>query len=290
MTDASSFSNPHEFKPTHIAIEWTVDFDKSVLVGAVTLDFEVVATAPTLVLDTRELAISTIDFLDENGGRVSASWSVRAGDSELGNALDVTVPPALLRTKQTLHCRVEYSTSPTATATQWLPGAQTAGGTHPYIFTQCQAIHARSLLPCMDAPGAKVTYEAAVRAPEWCTVLMSALPQGAASATPHARRGRRHGRLPLAIATENVHVLDRPVRRRTRERRALAACRVWAEPSVVRAAADEFADTETFLATTEELVGPYRWGRYDLVCLPPSFPTGHGEPVPHLCHADAAGG
>ena len=113
VTDASSFSNPHEFKPTHIAIEWTVDFDKSVLVGAVTLDFEVVATAPTLVLDTRELAISTIDFLDENGGRVSASWSVRAGDSELGNALDVTVPPALLRTKQTLHCRVEYSTSPT---------------------------------------------------------------------------------------------------------------------------------------------------------------------------------
>ena len=87
MTDASSFSNPHEFKPTHIAIEWTVDFDKSVLVGAVTLDFEVVATAPTLVLDTRELAISTIDFLDENGGRVSASWSVRTGDSELGNAL-----------------------------------------------------------------------------------------------------------------------------------------------------------------------------------------------------------
>ena len=279
VTDASSFSNPHEFKPKHIAIEWTVDFDKSVLVGAVTLDFEVLATAPTLVLDTRELAISTIGFLDENGGRVSASWSVRTGDSELGNALDVTVPPALLRTKQTLRCHIEYSTSPTATATQWLPGAQTAGGTHPYIFTQCQAIHARSLLPCMDAPGAKVTYEAAVRAPGWCTVLMSALPQeGAASAvhrTPDARGGTAVFRWaqPLKMSTYLIALCAGELESAELSPR----CRVWAEPSVVRAAADEFADTETFLATTEELVGPYRWGRYDLVCLPPSFPYGGME-------------
>src|SRR6185436_14049891 len=59
---------------------------------------------------------------------------------------------------------------------------------------------------------------------------------------------------------------------------------VYAEPSVVDAAAFEFADTEPMIHAVEELYGPYRWGRYDLLVLPPSFPFG-GMENPRLTFA-----
>ena len=52
---------------------------------------------------------------------------------------------------------------------------------------------------------------------------------------------------------------------------------VWAEPTAVDKAAKEFADTEKMIATTEKLYGPYRWERYDMLLLPPSFPYGGME-------------
>jgi leukotriene-A4 hydrolase len=53
--------------------------------------------------------------------------------------------------------------------------------------------------------------------------------------------------------------------------------RVWSEPSMVSAGEHEFADTEAFVAAAEAVVGPYVWGRYDLLLLPPSFPYGGME-------------
>jgi hypothetical protein len=54
-------------------------------------------------------------------------------------------------------------------------------------------------------------------------------------------------------------------------------CGIWAEPSVVHAAASELDDTEAMVASAEALFGPYRWGRYDLIVLPPAFPFGGME-------------
>ena len=55
------------------------------------------------------------------------------------------------------------------------------------MFSQCQAIHARALLPCPDAPTAKFTYDARVTVPEWATALMSAVSTGEPSAAGGAR-------------------------------------------------------------------------------------------------------
>jgi aminopeptidase N len=59
---------------------------------------------------------------------------------------------------------------------------------------------------------------------------------------------------------------------------------VYAEPAVVDAAAWEFAETANMMAAAERLYGPYRWERYDVIVLPPSFPMG-GMENPRLTFA-----
>lgn len=182
-------------------------------------------------------------------------------------------------------CKVSitYTTSSDpaqCTAAQWLPPSQTAGKVHPYLFTQCQAIHARSLVPCQDLPGAKFTYDAAITVPAWATAVMSALPgeeekvhrgkkskNGGGSKVFHFRQPVPIPSYLLALAVGELAGHDVSPR-----------CRIYTEPSVLEAAAFEFSQTEDFLKAAEDLTGvEYPWTRYDLLVLPPSFPYGGME-------------
>jgi len=132
--------------------------------------------------------------------------------------------------------------SPDAPAIQWLEPAATAGGQHPYVFTQSQAIHGRSLFPCQDSPGAKLTYSADVAAPKWCTVLMSALAQGTEA---HSGGGGGDAvvhkwKQPVATSTYLVALAAGQLESRDLSPRV----RVWSEPSVVDRAAYDFSETE----------------------------------------------
>ena len=191
-------------------------------------------------------------------------------------------------------CKVSitYTTSSDpaqCTAAQWLPPSQTAGKVHPYLFTQCQAIHARSLVPCQDLPGAEFTYDAAVTVPSWAMAVMSALPgeeekvhrgkkskNGGGSKVFHFRQPVPIPSYLLALAVGELAGHDVSPR-----------CRIYTEPSVLEAAAFEFSQTEDFLKAAEDLTGvEYPWTRYDLLVLPPSFP--YGESLPDVCDADFA--
>jgi len=190
---------------------------------------------------------------------------------------------------KTIEVSITYKTSSIpseCTAAQWLPPSQTSGKVRPYLFTQCQAVHARSIVPCMDCPGVKFTYDAEVTVPGWAVAVMSALPkeektrEGKVEDGPAAAAGEEGKKkvfefeqpvpIPsylLALAVGDLSSRDLSPR-----------CRVYSEPSVVGAAAHEFAQTEDFLRAAEDLTGvPYPWGRYDLLCLPPSFPYGGME-------------
>lgn len=256
--DYHSFANPSEVRVTHLALDLTADFETSKLFGSATLTVE--RSAPsfnTVVLDTRALDIASVTV---NGEAVP--FDMGDADPELGTPLSVELPEGADK------LTIAYSTSPEASGVQWLTPAQTAGKQHPFLFTQAQAMHARSFIPLQDSPQVRVTYTATIHTPEALLAVMSA-----SNDPTTARDGEYSFTMPqpvpsylIALAIGDLKF--KPMGERTG---------VYAEPSMLDAAAKEFEDTEAMLEVTEKTYGPYQWDRYDLLILPPSFPFGGME-------------
>ncbi len=257
--DPHSFANPQQIRVTHVALDLTVDFERQVLSGTARLDLERVdPESDVLALDTRELGIRGV----RNAGGDSLAYAFGATDEDLGTPLYIE-----LRDK-TSRVEIDYATVPGATALQWLNPRQTLGGEHPFLFSQGQAIHTRSWIPLQDSPGVRVTYEAALQVPDGVRAVMSA-----ENDPDVAPGGRFEFRMPQAVPPYLIAlgVGDLAFQSMGED------TGVYAEPGLVEAAAAEFEDTQAMLEASEALYGPYRWGRYDLLILPPSFPFGGME-------------
>ena len=265
--DVSSLANPSEIIVEKVALNWTLDFEAQSIHGSVALSARVVTEgAKHICLDSRDLQILEVRVDGEE-----STLTLDPPHAALGVRISIPTPEHRRSEGDLIEIMISYSTSPHASAVQWLPAAATSGKEHPFVFTQSQAIHARSLFPCQDSPGVKHTYTAAVEAPSWCTVLMSALSIGI---EPGKEGSRTHSwSQPVPVAPYLIALAAGDLRSSDVSERV----RVWAEPSIVDAAAFEFAETETFLAAAESLTLPYAWGRYDVLCLPPSFPYGGME-------------
>ena len=239
-----------------------VDFDARMVGGEATLMFSRPA-AGILDLDSKGLAIHRV-WVSATGAEVP--WELGPDQPILGRRLRLTLPP------ETHGVTIAYETSPEAAALQWLEPVQTEGGKHPFLFSQCQAIHARSLVPCQDSPVARITYDAEVVVPRQLTAVMSAGPAGD---EPGPVPGTRtfHFRMPQPIPPYLLALAVGQLASRDLSPRS----RVWAEPGTVDRAAWEFQEVETMIAAAEQLFGPYDWERYDLLVLPPSFPYGGME-------------
>jgi len=270
--DAHSYSNPEQVRVRHVDLDLEVLFDRKVLKGLSTLTIErTQAGADTLKLDTRDLKIIKTEASTGGTNFAPAQFTLSAADKVLGAPLTVQLSP------QATKVRIEYETSPSASGVQWLEPAQTAGKRHPYVFTQSQAIHARSWIPLQDSPGARVTYSATIRTPKELRAVMSA-------GEPHVKAKLLPGNYkfempqaipPYLIALAVGDIASKPLGDRTG---------VYTEPAMMDRAAREFEDTEKMIVATEKLYGPYRWGRYDILVLPPSFPIG-GMENPRLTFA-----
>jgi aminopeptidase N len=268
--DPHSFARPDEARVTHVSLDLAVRFDRRILEGRATLDLTRAPGAASVVLDTFDLAIAQV--ADETGRVLAHHLGPR--DPILGQSLTIELGP------ETSRVVIDYATSPDAPALQWLSPEQTAGRTQPYLFSQSQAILARSWAPTQDSPGIRQTYEARITAPQPLTAVMSAehlTPDGVDDGTGGRRFAfrMREAIPPYLFALAVGELAFRPLGPRTG---------VFAEPAVVDRAADEFADLERMVAAAEALYGPYRWGRYDLLVLPPSFPFG-GMENPRLTFA-----
>jgi aminopeptidase N len=322
-TDVHSYARPQEWKTTYLFLDLDVDFSRKVLRGTARLHLDRAPgeAASALVLDTRDLKIEKAEFTrdESNETWADAKFSLGAKDPILGAPLSIQIPP------DARAVRVTYETSPQAVALQWLEPAQTAGKKHPFLFSQSQAIQARSWIPIQDSPGIRHEYGAKIRVPKELRAVMSANmnPFGDEEDEDEARelspeeQARReaeknsavrefyfeqHRRIPsyliaLAVgdlAFENLDPEARglaaaaeepqspppppaPPRRGRRERRVEGRTGIYAEPPVIAAAAAEFEDTEKMVQAAEKRFGRYRWGRYDLLVLPPSFPFGGME-------------
>ncbi len=256
--DPHSYGNPNDARVTHVALDLDVDFAARALRGSATLDLSVTDGAATLVLDTRDLTIAAVT--DANGAALE--HALGEVDADLG------APLTIMLGDDTDQVRIEYATSPGATALQWLPAHQTLGGELPFLFSQGQAIHTRSWIPLQDSPGVRVTYAATIRVPEGMRVVMSAENHPEAALDGEFQFDMPQAVPPYLIAIGVGDLAFEAMSHRTG---------VYAEADLVAAAADEFADTERMTEVAETLYGPYRWDRYDLLILPPSFPFGGME-------------
>ena len=267
--DSHSYSNPSAVRVRHVDLNWDVLFDQKILKGTTTLTVERTSQTDPLILDTRELKIEKVETSVNGLNYTPGTFTVGTSDKILGAPLTIPLPPGATRV------RIQYSTSPGASGLQWLTPAQTAGKKDPFMFTQSQAIHARSWIPLQDTPAVRVTYNARVRTPRNLLAVMSAEND---ARTP--RDGDYSFRMRQPIPSYLIALAVGDLRFRSLGPRT----GVYAEPQVIDRAARELSDTERMVVATERLYGTYRWGRYDLLVLPPSFPFG-GMENPRLTFA-----
>ncbi|KAM9983373.1 hypothetical protein ACTFIY_000090 [Dictyostelium cf. discoideum] len=265
--DPSSLSNPQECKVTSLNLVLSVNFEKSQLQGYVEVASQIVKEgAENLILDTNQLEISHCNDVTSN----PINFKLSEEHKIFGKALIISIPEGLRSVGKEFIVRVYYNTTVDSNALQWLNKDQTAGKLHPYLFSQCQAIHARSLVPCQDSPSNKVKYQAEITVPKPLTALMSALSTGKTESTDSSVFTFTQE---IPIPTYLIAIVVGDLESRVIGPRS----KVWSEPSMVAAAEYEFANTEKFIAVGEDLLTPYVWGRYDILLLPPSFPYGGME-------------
>ena len=259
---AELFEDPHSYsreesKVTHLNWEAAVDFEKEIITATATWTLDE-NHGSEVIFDVKDLAISKVTLDGQE-----PIWDLEYDDELLGSALIVyDLGP------DSKEVSITYETSPEAEALQWYPAELTQGKRQPFLFTQSQAILARTWVPCQDRPGVRFTYEATVKVPKEVLALMSA-----SNPTQKNDEGIYEFSMPqpipsylLALGVGDLAFI--PLGERSG---------VYAEPEMVRNAAYEFAQTEDMIADAEEMYGPYYWGRYDMLVLPPSFPFGGME-------------
>jgi leukotriene A-4 hydrolase/aminopeptidase len=269
--DAHSYARPDHVRVRQVDLDLEVDFDRHRLHGRVTLAVERTSNddKQPLVLDSRKLLIQKVEASADGTNFTAAPFEVGKEDAILGSPITVTLP-AKVKT-----VRLYYATSPGASGLQWLDREMTAGKKYPFLFTQSEAIHARSWIPLQDSPAVRVTYRARIRTPKGLLAVMSAV-----NDPKDPRGGEHHFEMNLAVPPYLIALAVGDL-----EFRAVGPrTGVYAEPGVVEKAAAEFSDLEKMVAAVEGLYGPYRWGRYDVLVLPPSFPLG-GMENPRLTFA-----
>ncbi|MFL6742670.1 MAG: M1 family aminopeptidase/hydrolase, partial [Sphingomicrobium sp.] len=259
--DVHSFAKPLEARVTHVALDLDVDFDSKRIGGTAILDIERKPDSKQIVLDDNGLEIESI----ADAGKHPLQWQVGAKDSNLGAPLAIALKP------DTKRIVIRYKSAPEAGALLWLTPEQTAGKKVPFLFSQGESIENRSWIPTQDSPGIRQSWEATIHVPAGMTAVMSA-PR---STQPITQGGESvfsfkmpHSVAPYMIAISVGDLAFKPLGARTG---------VWAEPATLAAAARELSDSEKMVAAAEKLYGPYRWGRYDMLVLPPSFPFGGME-------------
>ncbi|MBA3550423.1 MAG: M1 family metallopeptidase [Nannocystis sp.] len=278
--DPHSFARPDEARVRHVGLDLDVDFEAQVLIGAATLKIDRAADAQELVLDTRDLTIVEVatgtapatasDAPLRLASRPELSWtpaSWRFGGVHpaLGTPLHITLPAGADLV------RIRYRSAPNANGLQWLGPEQTADRIAPFLYTQSQAINARSWVPVQDSPGVRITFDARISAPATTRPVMAAESLG----TETEPGGRIVHRFALDQAVPS-YLLALAVGR-LESASTGPRTGVWAEPGVLARAKAEFADMEAMLTSTESQFGPYRWGRYEVLVLPPAFPFGGME-------------
>jgi aminopeptidase N len=266
INDPHSFAKPELAVAEHLDLDIKVDFEHQQVSGKASWKINNKAKGKEIIFDNSGLNISRITLGAGGSGNGSeeqeTTFTIDKDVKYLGTALHVAIAP------ETKQVNIYYSSGKDASALQWLNPRQTAGKKHPYLFTQSESIAARSWIPCQDSPGIRFTYNANVSVPKELLALMSAENPQKKNTTGIYEFKQEHPIPSYLLALAVGDIAFKAVDSRTG---------VYAEPSALDKAVYEFADMGKMVDAAEKLYGPYRWGRYDLLILPPSFPFGGME-------------
>lgn len=259
--DQHTFANKDEAVITHLDLDISVDFQKQIIAGSASYQIDQDSLARSITLDINGLQIDSV-LLEREGRTSPTTFVVGEPIPFLGASLKIELP------RPPDKIIIYYQTKPDALALQWLNPRQTLDKKHPFLFTQGQAILTRSWIPVQDSPGIRFTYSARVKVPNDLMAVMSAN-------NPQARndQGLYEFSMDLPIPAYLMALAVGDLAFRSISDRS----GVYAEPGMIEAAAYEMADLEKMIQAAEQLYGPYQWGRYDLIVLPPSFPFGGME-------------
>jgi leukotriene-A4 hydrolase len=278
--DYHSFANVEQFRVTHLELDLRVDSDARVLRGVVGLLVKRLDPGATqLILDTRDLTVTEVTEKAQGvlgaTSKTETTWVGRPyhferKDPILGQALVIELPPSK-RTTELI--RIDYETSPIAPGLQWVAAAETAGRRQPFLFTQSEPIGTRSWIPLQDTPQVRVTYTATIHTSSDVLAVMSAKGDPNGLGRPAKRNGEYAFVMPDAVPSYLIALAVGDLAFKATGPRT----GVYADKSVIKAAAAEFADAESMIEAAEKLLGPYRWDRFDILVMPPSFPAGGME-------------
>ncbi len=261
--DTATFAHPQIARVTHVALDLELDFDAKRVGGVAELDILAQPGAENIVLDTNGLEIASVT--DGAGRKLRYDVGATVEEGGKGAPLSISLEGAK-------KLRIRYMAPADADALQWLSPEQTKGGIHPFLFSQGQAILNRTWIPTQDSPGIRQTWEARITAPKPLDVVMSGVRQGEPEDLGNGRRAFKFVMdkpvPPYLIAIAAGDIDFKAIGPRTG---------VWAESATLDRAWQEVADTEDMVVAAEKLYGQYRWGRYDMIVLPPSFPYGGME-------------
>ncbi|MFO0359136.1 MAG: M1 family aminopeptidase/hydrolase, partial [Flavobacteriales bacterium] len=251
VQDNHSFSKPNEIRVSHLDWDAEVVFETKTIRAVATYDIQHIAAADQIIFDVKKLNIEKV-LVDGQ----PVNFEIGEEKEFLGSPLKINVK------SDSKKVAIHYTTSPGAEALLWVDGEK------PFLFTQSQAILARTWIPCQDSPGLRITYNANVKVRKDLLALMSA-----DNPTSKNESGiysfRMDQKIPsylIALAVGDIEF--KAIGERTG---------VYAIPSLIDAAAYEFEDMQKMLEAAEKLYGEYAWGRYDVLVLPPAFPFGGME-------------
>ncbi|EGW32348.1 leukotriene A-4 hydrolase [Spathaspora passalidarum NRRL Y-27907] len=254
--DPCTQSNYTQFQVKHTTLTLGVSFEDKVLTGTVVFELVNKSKTDSVILDTAALDISQVKVNSD-----VTPFKLAPAVPIYGSALHISIPT----NDSTVKVEIDFRTTDKCTAIQFI-----AGDTGPYVFSQCQAIHARSLFPCFDTPGVKSTYTFTAKSPSPCT--MSGRPRASSEA------GVYHFDQPIPIPSYLVsltsgNLLKAPIGPRSD---------VYCEEPNLKACQWEFEkDMENYIQIAEALIFDYEWDRFDSLVLPSSFPYG-GMEIPNM--------
>lgn len=259
VTDEHSYSKPELAVVKHLDLDIKVDFDTQTISGKASWTIDNISKGNEIIFDENTLDITKVTLGDDEK---ETKFELGAATEFHGKPLHITIEP------NTTKVNIYYNTTKDAVALQWLKPEQTADKKKPFVFSQGESVWSRTWIPCQDSPGIRFTYNAKVTVPKDLLAVMSAVnPQKKNDTGVYTfKQDKAIPSYLMAIAVGDIEF--QAIDNRTG---------VYAEPSVLKSAAYEFAELGKMVNAAEKLYGPYRWGRYDVLVLPPSFPYGGME-------------